>query len=94
MASTRDRSSRYPDLAGRTVFVSGGASGIGAAFVAAFAAQGCNVAFVDIAEAQPRRWRRGSARRDAATRIATSATSPRCAARSPMPRRRSARCAC
>ena len=41
---------RYPDLAGRTVFVSGGASGIGAAFVAAFAAQGCRVAFVDIAD--------------------------------------------
>ena len=39
---------RYPDLAGRAVFVSGGASGIGAAFVAAFAAQGCRVAFVDI----------------------------------------------
>ena len=28
---------RYPDLAGRTVFVSGGGSGIGAAFVRAFA---------------------------------------------------------
>ena len=32
---------RYPDLAGRTVFVSGGGSGIGAAFVRAFAGQGC-----------------------------------------------------
>jgi len=42
---------RYPDLTGRTVFVSGGASGIGAAFVIAFATQGCRVAFVDIAEA-------------------------------------------
>jgi NAD(P)-dependent dehydrogenase (short-subunit alcohol dehydrogenase family) len=42
---------RYPDLAGRTVFVSGGGSGIGAAFVAAFAAQSCRVAFVDIADA-------------------------------------------
>ena len=41
---------RYPDLAGRGVFVSGGASGIGAAFVAVFAAQGCRVAFVDIAD--------------------------------------------
>lgn len=39
---------RYPDLAGRTVFVSGGGSGIGAAFVRAFAAQGAKVAFVDI----------------------------------------------
>jgi NAD(P)-dependent dehydrogenase (short-subunit alcohol dehydrogenase family) len=41
---------RYPDLAGRPVFVSGGGSGIGAAFVAQFAAQGCPVAFIDIAE--------------------------------------------
>ena len=41
---------KYPDLAGRAVFVSGGASGIGAAFVAAFAAQRCRVAFVDIAD--------------------------------------------
>lgn len=41
---------RYPDLAGRTVFVSGGGSGIGNAFVRCFAAQGCNVAFVDIAD--------------------------------------------
>ena len=42
---------RYPDLAGRTVFVSGGGSGIGAAFVAHFARQGCRVGFVDIADA-------------------------------------------
>ena len=42
---------RYPDLAGRTVFVSGGGSGIGAAFVRAFAGQGACVAFVDIADA-------------------------------------------
>ena len=48
---TTDRTARYPDLAGRTVFVSGGASGIGAAFVAQFAAQGCRVAFVDIDDA-------------------------------------------
>jgi NAD(P)-dependent dehydrogenase (short-subunit alcohol dehydrogenase family) len=41
---------RYPDLAGRTVFVSGGGSGIGAAFVRAFSGQGCHVAFVDIAD--------------------------------------------
>jgi len=40
----------YPDLAGRAVFVSGGGSGIGAAFVRAFAAQGCAVAFADIAD--------------------------------------------
>jgi NAD(P)-dependent dehydrogenase (short-subunit alcohol dehydrogenase family) len=45
---------RYPDLAGRTVFVSGGGSGIGAAFVRTFAGQGCNVAFIDIADAPSR----------------------------------------
>ena len=38
----------YPSLAGRTVFVSGGATGIGAALVEAFARQGSRVAFVDI----------------------------------------------
>jgi NAD(P)-dependent dehydrogenase (short-subunit alcohol dehydrogenase family) len=41
----------YPDLAGRTVFVTGGGSGIGAAFVTRFAEQGCRVALVDIADA-------------------------------------------
>ncbi|MGI8895862.1 MAG: SDR family NAD(P)-dependent oxidoreductase [Casimicrobiaceae bacterium] len=45
---------RYPDLAGRTVFVSGGGSGIGAAFVRAFAGQGARVAFIDIADAPAR----------------------------------------
>jgi NAD(P)-dependent dehydrogenase (short-subunit alcohol dehydrogenase family) len=48
LAKAGGERARYPDLAGRAVFVSGGASGIGAAFVAAFAAQGCRVAFVDI----------------------------------------------
>jgi NAD(P)-dependent dehydrogenase (short-subunit alcohol dehydrogenase family) len=38
----------YPSLNERTVFVTGGASGIGAAFVRAFHAQGCQVAFVDM----------------------------------------------
>ena len=46
-----ETTARYPDLAGRTVFVSGGGSGIGAAFVRAFAGQGANVAFIDIADA-------------------------------------------
>lgn len=45
---------RYPDLAGRAVFVSGGATGIGAAIVHAFAAQRCNVTFVDIDDAPAR----------------------------------------
>lgn len=41
---------RYPDLEGATVFVSGGASGIGAAIVRAFATQHARVAFVDLDE--------------------------------------------
>jgi len=39
---------RYPSLAGRGVLITGGASGIGASFVAHFAEQGARVAFVDI----------------------------------------------
>jgi NAD(P)-dependent dehydrogenase (short-subunit alcohol dehydrogenase family) len=46
---------RYPSLAGRTVLVTGGGSGIGAAMCALFAAQDCTVAFLDIAEAPSRR---------------------------------------
>jgi NAD(P)-dependent dehydrogenase (short-subunit alcohol dehydrogenase family) len=42
--------STYPSLRDKTVFVTGGGSGIGAAIVAAFAEQGARVAFVDIAE--------------------------------------------
>jgi NAD(P)-dependent dehydrogenase (short-subunit alcohol dehydrogenase family) len=38
----------YADLANRVVVITGGASGIGAAFVRAFAAQGSRVAFLDI----------------------------------------------
>ncbi|MGY4624262.1 SDR family NAD(P)-dependent oxidoreductase [Bradyrhizobium sp. USDA 4486] len=41
----------YAGLAGRVVLITGGASGIGAAFVRAFAAQGARVAFLDIDEA-------------------------------------------
>lgn len=40
----------YPSLAGQTVFISGGASGIGAEIVAAFASQGSKVGFLDIDE--------------------------------------------
>lgn len=43
---------RYPSLQGKRVFVTGGATGIGAAVVQAFAEQGAQVAFVDLAEAQ------------------------------------------
>lgn len=41
----------YPSLAGRVVLITGGASGIGAAFVRAFAVQKARVAFLDIDEA-------------------------------------------
>jgi NAD(P)-dependent dehydrogenase (short-subunit alcohol dehydrogenase family) len=41
---------RYPSLKGRSVFVTGGGSGIGASIVKAFALQGARVAFVDIAK--------------------------------------------
>lgn len=40
----------YPSLKGRSVFVSGGGSGIGASIVEHFAAQGARVAFADIDE--------------------------------------------
>jgi D-xylose 1-dehydrogenase len=39
----------YPNLANKTVFITGGGSGIGAAFTRAFAQQGSRVAFVDVA---------------------------------------------
>ena len=38
----------YPSLEGRTVFISGGAAGIGSSMVAHFCAQKSKVAFVDI----------------------------------------------
>jgi NAD(P)-dependent dehydrogenase (short-subunit alcohol dehydrogenase family) len=38
----------YPSLADRSVLITGGATGIGAAFVAAFARQGSRVAFLDV----------------------------------------------
>ena len=44
----------YPSLAGRTAFVSGGGSGIGAVIVARLAQQGCNVAFCDVSDAPSR----------------------------------------
>ena len=41
----------YPDLAGRTVLVTGGGSGIGESMTRHFARQGCKVGFIDIARA-------------------------------------------
>lgn len=49
MSSAYD-SVRYASLSGRTVLITGGASGIGAEMVAAFASQGSRVTFVDIDE--------------------------------------------
>ena len=39
---------RFPDLKGRTVFITGGGSGIGAEFTRAFTLQGANVGFVSL----------------------------------------------
>lgn len=40
----------FPSLRGQRVFITGGGTGIGAAIVSAFAEQGAQVAFVDVAE--------------------------------------------
>ncbi len=45
-----DAFANYPSLRDRVVFITGGASGIGAEHVTQFAAQGAKVAFVDIAD--------------------------------------------
>jgi len=44
------KTSTYAGLAHKTVLITGGGSGIGAAFTRAFAAQGARVGFLDIAE--------------------------------------------
>jgi NAD(P)-dependent dehydrogenase (short-subunit alcohol dehydrogenase family) len=45
---TKESWAVYPSLKGQRVFITGGATGVGAALVAAFAAQGAKVAFVDV----------------------------------------------
>lgn len=42
----------YPSLAGKTVVITGGGTGIGAAFVAAYVRQNARVFFLDIAQAE------------------------------------------
>jgi NAD(P)-dependent dehydrogenase (short-subunit alcohol dehydrogenase family) len=49
--SPADHFASYPSLRDRVVLISGGGSGIGAAFVELFALQGARVAFLDIADA-------------------------------------------
>lgn len=45
----------YPSLKGRSVFITGGGTGIGASLTAGFSAQGAKVSFVDIEEKESRR---------------------------------------
>lgn len=50
MSAERRDTATYPSLRGRSVFITGGGSGIGGCLTEAFAAQGSLVAFVDINE--------------------------------------------
>ncbi|MGG6892491.1 SDR family NAD(P)-dependent oxidoreductase [Rhizobium sp. BR 315] len=50
MSSQQNNFAIYPSLKGRSVFITGGGSGIGESLVRHFCAQGSRVAFVDIAE--------------------------------------------
>lgn len=46
-----NHSARFPDLSGKSVFITGGGSGIGASLTEGFLAQGANVAFVQRSDA-------------------------------------------
>jgi D-xylose 1-dehydrogenase len=50
-STTTSEYTRYQSLQGRSVFITGGATGIGAALVEAFVVQGAQVVFIDIDEA-------------------------------------------
>src|SRR5580698_8305962 len=50
MQDPNSRFAVYPSLQGRTVLVTGGATGIGESIVTHFARQGSRVAFLDIAD--------------------------------------------
>src|SRR5262245_6584645 len=50
-----DNGATYPSLEGRSVFITGGGSGIGESLVEHFCAQGSHVAFIDLAEEPSRR---------------------------------------
>jgi len=52
--SDKAKLARYPSLQGKNVFITGGGTGIGASIVMAFAEQGAQVAFVDVAENESR----------------------------------------
>ena len=54
MSGEIEKPARYPSLEGRSVFITGGGSGIGASLVEHFCRQGAKVGFVDIAEAPSR----------------------------------------
>jgi NAD(P)-dependent dehydrogenase (short-subunit alcohol dehydrogenase family) len=54
MATVTSSGAIYPDLANKTVIVTGGGSGIGEAIVRRFAAQGAKTAFIDIKETESR----------------------------------------
>jgi NAD(P)-dependent dehydrogenase (short-subunit alcohol dehydrogenase family) len=59
----------YPSLRGRTAFVSGGASGLGAEFVGQLAGQGMAVGFIDVDETRGRELERRLADSGAAVRF-------------------------
>lgn len=50
-----DNGANYPSLKGRSVFITGGGSGIGEALVEHFSAQGSRVAFIDMADEPSRK---------------------------------------